>query len=115
MQSSRNWIERLKDILEAVDEIQSFMQGIDLDAFRGDPRTIRAVELDFIIIGEAANQITEEIQERYPKVPWHTMRAMRNRLVHVYFSIDPRLLWDTVQNDLPPLKQSLNKILDEIE
>jgi uncharacterized protein with HEPN domain len=39
------------------------------------------------------------------------MRAMRNRLVHVYFEADPRLVWDTVENDLPPLIPALEKLL----
>ncbi len=58
--------------------------------------------MNFIIIGEAANQIPEEIEEKYTTIPWSLMRAMRNRIVHVYFRIDEKLMWDTIQNDLPP-------------
>jgi len=39
------------------------------------------------------------------------MKAMRNRLVHGYFSVDPQIVWDTVQNDLPPLIEPLSKLL----
>lgn len=111
--SPRAWKERIHDILDAIEEIQSFTRNLDFDTFYPDVRTIRAVELDFIVIGEAANQIPEGIQESYPQVPWHLMRGMRNRLVHAYFSVDPRLLWDTIQNDLPVIKSWLNKILAE--
>ena len=44
-------------------------------------------------------------------VPWLVMRAMRNRVVHVYFDIDPDILWDTVQSDLPTLVDPLEKLL----
>ena len=111
--SSREWRERIQDILDAITEIQAFTQGMDKDAFCQDARTVRAVELDFIIIGEAANQISNDILERYNDVPWHLVRAMRNRLVHVYFSVDPVLLWDTIQNDLPGLKAALERLLRE--
>ena len=99
----RGWIERIRDILDAMAEIETFTQGMDFDAFRKDPKTLRAVELDFIIIGEAAHHIPETVQAAHPEIPWHLMRAMRNRLVHVYFSVDPKIVWDTIHNDLPPL------------
>ena len=81
----RGWIERIRDILDAIAEIETFTQGMDFDALRNDPKTLRAVELDFIIIGEAAHHIPETVQAAHPEIPWHLMRAMRNRLVHVYW------------------------------
>ncbi len=111
--SPRRWLDRIRDILEAIDEIQSFVKGMDLDAFGNDPRTIRAIELDFIIIGEAANAIPDEIVAQYAHIPWTIMKAMRNRLVHVYFSVAPQILWETIQQDLPPVKILLNQLLDE--
>jgi hypothetical protein len=75
-------------------------------------KTIRAVELNFIIIGEASNAIPVEIQATHSEVPRHFMRAMRNRLVHVYFEVDPMLVWDTVKNDLPKVFSSLKSLLN---
>jgi uncharacterized protein with HEPN domain len=84
---------------------------MDFNQFRGDDRTIRAVEMIFIIIGEAANQIPDEIEDKFPEIPWMLMRAMRNRIVHVYFQVDEKLMWGTVKNDLPPLVPVLEKLL----
>jgi uncharacterized protein with HEPN domain len=109
--SPRTWEAYIQDILDAIKEIFSFMDEMDFDTFRQDVKTIRAVELNLIIIGEAANAIPNEIQETHPEVPWHFMRAMRNRLVHVYFGIDPILVWDTVKNDLPLLQTSLETLV----
>ena len=109
--SPRDWRERVRDILDAIAEIQTFTRGMDFDAFCADAKTLKAVELDFIVIGEAASQIPEDVEEAYPQVPWSLMRAMRNRLVHVYFSVDERLLWETVQNDLPVLVPALQSLL----
>jgi uncharacterized protein with HEPN domain len=109
--SPRIWEAYIQDILDAIKEIFSFMDEMDFDTFRQDVKTIRAVELNLIIIGEAANAIPNEIQETNPEVPWHFMRAMRNRLVHVYFGIDPTLVWDTVKNDLPLLQSSLETLV----
>ena len=84
---------------------------MDFATFKDDDKSVRAVEMNFIIIGEAANQIPEEIEEIYTSIPWSLMRAMRNRIVHVYFRIDEKLVWDTIQNDLPPLVPELEKLL----
>ena len=67
--SPRDWQERVQDILEAIAEIQAFTRGMDFDTFRADAKTLKAVELDFIVIGEAANQIPDEVEETYPKSP----------------------------------------------
>lgn len=109
--SPRDWEERLQDILEAIGEIHTFTRGMDSGSFGADPKTMKAVELDLIVIGEAANQIPDQVQEQHPQIPWALMRAMRNRLVHVYFSVDADLLWDTVQGDLPVLEASLKSIV----
>jgi uncharacterized protein with HEPN domain len=109
--SPRNWRDRIRDILEAIAEIQKFTADMDYETFRKDDKSIRAVEMNFIIIGEAASQIPEEIEEKYPSIPWSLMRAMRNRIVHVYFNVDEKLMWDTVENDLPPLVPELEELL----
>jgi hypothetical protein len=67
--SPRDWVERLRDILDAIAEIQAFTEGMNYEAFQADARTIRAVELDFIVIGEAANQLPGNIEHRYPDIP----------------------------------------------
>ena len=112
--SPRDWRERIQDIIDSAREIQSFIGGYTLEHFRQDAKTIRAVELNFIIIGEAVNGIPAEVQDSHPEVPWHLMRSMRNRLVQVYFEVDPRLMWDTVQNDLPSLISSLEVLRNHI-
>jgi uncharacterized protein with HEPN domain len=109
--SPRGWQNRIRDILDAIAEIQKFTRGLDFEAFKEDDKAIRAVEMNFIIIGEAANQIPEEIEEKYITIPWSLMRAMRNRIVHAYFEVDEKLMWDTIQNDLPPLVPVLEKLL----
>jgi uncharacterized protein with HEPN domain len=109
--SARVWQDCIRDILDAIVEIQKFTFGMEYASFREDDKSVRAVEMNFIIIGEAASQIPDEVEEAHPEIPWHLMRAMRNRIVHAYFSVDQKLMWDTVRNDLPPLIPILKKLL----
>ena len=100
--SARVWQDCLRDILDAIAEIQKFTYGMEYASFREDDKSIRAVEMNFIIIGEAASQIPDEVEEQYPEILWPLMRAMRNRIVH-FFKIDEKWMWNTIQQDLPPL------------
>jgi len=68
---------------------------------------------DIEIIGEAANQVSEEARTQFPDIPWADITGMRHRLVHAYFDINLEILWRTVQQDLPPLLVALEKALDE--
>ena len=70
---------------------------------------------DFAIIGEAAGHIPETLAKQYPTVPWAVMCGMRNHIVHIYFSVSSRILWDTIQDDLPTIVAPLRQLLAEIE
>jgi uncharacterized protein with HEPN domain len=110
--SPRSWKERVQDILEAIAEIKEFTRGTSYRQFCDDPKTIKAVALDFVVIGEAASRVPDDVAESHPEVAWSLMRGMRHRLVHEYFGMDPEILWDTIQNDLPPLVEPLEQILE---
>jgi uncharacterized protein with HEPN domain len=109
--SPRTWRERFDDILTCARNIESFIAGMSFDAFLNDPRTIRAVAFEFITMGEAARAIPKEIQKQYPEIPWGNMQGIRSVLVHEYFRLDEEILWNTSQNDIPPLIAALEKLV----
>jgi uncharacterized protein with HEPN domain len=109
--SLRSWQERVQDILDAVAEIQDFLSGMDRDQFLADAKTVKAVAADLTIVGEAARHVPDAVVQAHPEIPWALMRGMRNRIVHGYYQVDPVIVWDTCQNDLPPLIDTLKKLL----
>lgn len=112
--SIRNWQLRFEDILEAIDRIQHYTNGLNFDQWQKDIKTIDAVIRNLEIIGEAANHIPPEIQTLYPDIPWHKMRGIRNILVHEYFGVDTEVLWRTTQEDLPGLRVLLLNAIAKI-
>ncbi|MGH7441809.1 MAG: HepT-like ribonuclease domain-containing protein, partial [bacterium] len=64
-----------------------------------------------LVIGEAAKNIPEPMKEQYPDIPWKRMAGMRDRLIHAYFGMDAQLIWQTIHEDLPALKERLSEIL----
>ena len=109
----RNWLFRINDILDAISAVRKYVAGITYEDFVKDRKTVDAVIRNLIIIGEAAVHIPEEICQTYHLIPWPDMRAMRNFVVHEYFGVSDKILWDTVQIDLPPLVPFLKEISDE--
>ena len=63
------------------------------------------------IVGEAANRVSEDMQQRHPEVPWRQIVGLRHRLIHGYDAVDLDILWDIVRYDLPLLIAALEEIL----
>jgi uncharacterized protein with HEPN domain len=108
----RKWELRIEDILASIKRIMAYTQQLDFDQFRSDTKTVDAVVRNFEIIGEAAAHVPEEIVADHPEIPWQDMRDMRNVLAHEYFGISEKIVWDTVQDDLPPLIPQLKRLLE---
>jgi uncharacterized protein with HEPN domain len=85
-----------------------------LENFGQDRKTVDAVIRNMTIIGEAAAHIPGEVTAAHPEVQWREMRAMRNLMVHQYFGVSDRILWDTVSTNLPPLAESIRRMLEAV-
>ncbi|HUY33822.1 MAG TPA: DUF86 domain-containing protein [Pirellulales bacterium] len=109
--SLRSWKERIQDILAAIAEIEKFIAGIAKDQFLADPKTIKAVVANLTIIGEAARHVPDVIVQAHSEIPWPLMTGMRNRIVHGYYQVDSVMVWETCQNDLPPLVEALKMLM----
>lgn len=103
----------LKDILEALESIEAFVQGMDQDDFERDDKTTSAVVRKFEIIGEATKQLPDEIRQKYPDVPWDDMAGMRDRLIHGYFGVDYEVVWRTIKERIPKVKLQIREILEK--
>jgi Uncharacterized conserved protein len=105
----------LKDILEAIDAIERFVEGMEFEDFKSDDKASSAVIRKFEIIGEATKNVPETIKQKYPIIPWREMAGMRDKLIHFYFGIKYDLVWHTIKDVIPEVKPLVRKILEDFE
>jgi uncharacterized protein with HEPN domain len=99
-------------MLAAIDRIARYVNELPLDEFIQNEQAVDAVIRNFIVIGEAASHVPVEVAQRYPDIPWATIRGMRNAAVHDYVNISLQTIWNTSKDDLPLLRSQLQALLD---
>jgi uncharacterized protein with HEPN domain len=101
--------DRLRDILEAIIEIEDVMQGVSLDQFASDRRARLLVERLLEIVCEASRAIPDNIKQDEPGIDWRKMIDFGNLLRHAYHTTRAESVWDIAQNHLPPLKSLVER------
>lgn len=98
---------RLELILESIARIESFLKGRSFEKFALDTLTIDAVLLNFVLINERAKNLDRKGGGR----SWQNVINAGERAEHDYYNVEPKVVWDTVQNDLPLFKKEVEKLL----
>jgi uncharacterized protein with HEPN domain len=103
----------LTHILDAISDIQEFVEGVTEHEFFDNKEKHYAVLRALEIIGEATKNLSPELKVKYCEVDWKNIAGMRDRLIHAYFGVDLPLIWETVKKDLPQLRKQVDKILEK--
>jgi uncharacterized protein with HEPN domain len=103
----------INDILAEIARISEFTKGMTFDAFSMDTKTVYAVIRSFEVIGEAVKNLTDDVREKHPEIPWKRMAGMRDKLIHEYFGVSTKILWETIRNRIPELKEKLESLREE--
>ncbi|MEK6646159.1 MAG: DUF86 domain-containing protein [Candidatus Firestonebacteria bacterium] len=101
----------LEDIKDSIGKIERYIKDLSFDEFTEDDKTIDAIVRNLSIIGEAARNIPEDIKLKNPDIAWIEIIGMRNKITHEYFGIDEDILWKTIKEDLPILKNQILELL----
>lgn len=108
---SKSELVRLRHMLEAAEEAVAFAAQRQRDELDTDRMLSLALVKLIETIGEAASRVPPETQQHYSQIPWSDIVGMRHHLVHGYAEIDLDIVWQVIQQDLPPLVKELKKAL----
>lgn len=101
----------LEDIYTAAVKIEKFTSHLSFEDFIDNELVADAVIKNILVIGEASKKIPDDIRMMYPEIEWRKMAGMRDMMIHSYFSINYRIVWDVIQYKIPTLKKSIEKTL----
>jgi uncharacterized protein with HEPN domain len=110
----RRYLMYLADVLEAINKIEGYTEGVDFDSFSSNQMMYDAVIRNLEVLGEAARNMPDEVKSRYSEIPWRQMIGLRNILIHHYFGIDQSIVWEVIKRDLKEAKpQILHAVQEE--
>ena len=111
---SRISTDYLYDIIDAIGKAGLFVKGMSYQDFEKDIKTQFAVIRSIEIIGEAAKKISDDIKTQFPQPPWKEICGIRDKLIHDYFGVDIDVIWQTLMQDLPTLKNDIEEIIESL-
>lgn len=115
MRSSLGDKIRLQHILDAIQEVESYIVDVDFEKFMENSMMRFACIKQMEIIGESSNHVTDEVKSEFSSVQWGQIVGMRNVFVHEYFGVDATIVWEIIKGDIPDLKNKVQEILQNFE
>jgi uncharacterized protein with HEPN domain len=112
---SRTYKTYLRDILEAIQNIEDFSKDIDFEQFQQDKLRLHAVLHNLQIIGEATKHIPQNLRDSHPDMDWRRIAGVRDIIAHEYFGLKLDTIWSIVQDRLPELRALVSTILESMD
>lgn len=102
----------LKKMIDYIDKALRYTKGYTFEKFCENEEKVDATVFAISQIGELVKNISKETMEKYPNIEWIIIKNLRNKIVHDYEGIKLTFIWDVISNDLPELKEKLEKIIN---
>ena len=109
MRNDKTYLAHIRDAIETIEE---YIQDVTYEQFASSKMIIDAVIRELEIIGEASNNVSPQFKQENPKIQWRRIKDMRNFLIHEYFGVNTKVVWDTCKNDIPVFKSFVKTALE---
>ena len=112
--SKRDKLLYIEDILDSSKAIKEYIDGMTFDEFVSDRKTYSATIREYIIIGEAVSSLIDIAEEKIPDYPWRMIKDFRNFIVHEYFGVDGKIIWDLTTQELDIMVRNIESLKDDL-
>ena len=102
----------LRHILESIKTLKEYLLDVSEAEYLSSMEKQDSSERRLQIIGEAIVQLPDEFKHKYPDIPWAEIAGLRNRLVHEYFDVDHKLVWNILDKSLEEFKRQIELLLE---
>ena len=102
-------------ILAEIAIIGDLLQGISPEDFLCDERTVRAVCMTLINIGELVKNLTPAFKDAHREIPWRAISGMRDVTAHKYQTLRKEDVYRTCVDDIPVFEKQLIQLVEEAE
>ncbi len=102
---------RLETIAERIALVTAWVEAMTEAEFVSDLMVRDAAAMSLLIVGETARRLSEDTKRRSPEIPWPAIVSLRNRIAHGYETVDHRLVWRIIEDDLPGLAETIERLL----
>ena len=113
MSKKRRDLDFLGDVQDAMDMVAIYTKGLTYHKFLADRKTQDAVVRNFEVMGEAAKNISVTFKSKYPDIPWQKIAGLRDKLIHFYFGIDYKIVWNIAKKEMPGLRRQVKAIIQQ--
>ena len=108
-------LQRLEHMIENAELLLRFAANLSEEEYASSVEKQYAMKFAFVMLGEDAAAISEELKLKYPVIPWQKIRSMRNTVAHEYLKTEEEIIWETVARDIEPLRQKLLQVKSELQ
>jgi uncharacterized protein with HEPN domain len=102
---------RIQHIIMAIDLVLEFTKNCDFITFSTHQMMLSASLRQLEIIGEASNAVSNELQSKHPEIDWSGLIGLRNIIIHRYFGVSEKVIWDIIEYDLVSLRKKFDILL----
>jgi len=113
MRAKRDHRAYLRDIARYAEIGEGMVTGVKFEEFVKDEVKVLAALQVLEVIGEASKRVPDSLKSRYPEIPWRDVAGTRDKLIHGYFDVDLEVVWRSLLEDLPPLRRTVARMLED--
>lgn len=101
-------------IIESVERVREYVDGVDYKEYVSDQKLQDAVNMRLQVIGENVSKLPGELLDDWDSVTWNKVISLRHLISHDYDKVFEERIWEVVENHLDELDKVVKEMLESL-